>query len=169
MPLSLHIVTGMGEESRVEFTDAPMRYMNLIHEVQRSLSDIVLGGVLERFPKLQIVSAESDTGWLPHFMQRLDRANEKFGVLLGDRLKLRPSDYVRRQVWATFLDDTVGARYFDTHGADTFMWGSDFPHSDSTWPDSKAVIERNLAGVPEALARKLVGGNAAALYGIELD
>jgi predicted TIM-barrel fold metal-dependent hydrolase len=169
MPLSLHVVTGMGAESRVDFSDAPMRYMGLIHEVQRSLSDIVLGGVLERFPKLQIVSAESDTGWLPHFMQRLDRANEKFGVMLGDRLSLRPSEYVRRQVWATFLDDPVGAAYLETHGEDTFMWGSDFPHSDSTWPDSREVIEKNLAGVPDRVARKLVHDNVAKLYGIELD
>ena len=169
LPLSLHIVTGMGEESRVEFSDAPMRYMNLIHEVQRSLSDIVLGGVLERFPKLQIVSAESDTGWLPHFMQRLDRGNEKFGALLGNRLKMKPSDYVRRQVWATFLDDVIGAAFFESHGEDTFMWGSDFPHSDSTWPDSRRVIEKNLAGIPEVVARKVVCENAAKLYGIDLD
>jgi predicted TIM-barrel fold metal-dependent hydrolase len=167
LPLSLHIVTGMGEESRVEFSDAPMRYMNLIHEVQRSLSDIVLGGVLERFPGLQIVSAESDTGWLPHFMQRLDRAQEKFGVMLGNRLSMQPSDYVRRQVWATFLDDRVGASAFETHGQDTFMWGSDFPHSDSTFPNSRKVIDENLAGVPEAIARKVVCDNAARLYGIE--
>jgi predicted TIM-barrel fold metal-dependent hydrolase len=145
-----------------------MRYMNLIHEVQRSLSDIVLGGVLERFPGLQIVSAESDTGWLPHFMQRLDRAQEKFGVMLGNRLSMQPSDYVRRQVWATFLDDRVGASAFETHGQDTFMWGSDFPHSDSTFPNSRKVIDENLAGVPEAIARKVVCDNAARLYGIEL-
>lgn len=167
MPLSLHIVTGMGEESRVEFTDAPMRYMSLIHEVQRSLSDIVLSGVLERFPRLQIVSAESDTGWLPHFMQRLDRADDKFGVMLGNRLKMKPSEYVRRQIWATFLDDAVGAQFTESHGADTFMWGSDFPHSDSTWPESRAVIARNLSSVPALVAHKLVFGNAAALYGIE--
>ena len=100
-------------------------------------------------------------------MQRLDRADEKFGVVLGNPLKMKPSDYVRRQVWATFLDDVVGAAWVETHGADTFMWGSDFPHSDSTWPDSQAVIERNLSGVAESIARKLVHDNVAALYGID--
>ena len=169
MPLSLHVVTGMGEESRVEFSDAPMRYMNLIHEVQRSLSDLVLSGVLERFPKLQIVSAESDTGWLPHFMQRLDRANEKFGTMLDHPLSMPASEYVRRQVWATFLDDSVGAAWFETHGVDTFMWGSDFPHSDSTWPESQSVLRKNLAGVGESVGRKLVCDNAAQLYGIDIS
>ena len=52
--------------------------MSLIHEVQRSLTDIIVSGVLERFPRLKIVSAENDTGWLPHFMYRLDHAFEKF-------------------------------------------------------------------------------------------
>lgn len=168
MPLSLHIVTGMGEESRVEFSDAPMRYVNLTHEIQRSFSDIVLGGILERFPRLKVVAAESDTGWLPHFMQRLDRAQDKFGVMLDSRLSMKPSEYVRRQVWATFMDDEIGAAFYETHGRDTFMWGSDFPHSDSTFPESQRVIERNLAGVPEDVARKLLCENAMALYGIEL-
>ena len=59
--------------------------------------------------------------------------------------------------------------FFETHGEDTFMWGSDFPHSDSTWPDSRSVIEKNLAGIPEAVARKVVCENVAKLYGIDLD
>ena len=73
-----------------------------------------------------------------------------------------------RQIWATFLDDQVGAAWFETYGADTFMWGSDFPHSDSTWPESQQVIEKNLAGVPEAVARKVLCDNAVSLYGIEV-
>src|SRR6202035_2672963 len=59
LPLSLHIVTGMGAESRVDFTAAAVRYMHLVHEIQRSISQLVLGGVLERFPQLRVVGAES--------------------------------------------------------------------------------------------------------------
>ena len=55
--------------------------MKLIHEVQQSITDIIFGGVLERFPKLLIVSAENDTGWLPHYMYRADHAWEKFPFL----------------------------------------------------------------------------------------
>jgi len=58
-------------------------YANLIHEVQRSLTSIIFGGVLERFPKLKIVSAENDVGWLPHYMYRLDHGFEKFGAMMG--------------------------------------------------------------------------------------
>jgi predicted TIM-barrel fold metal-dependent hydrolase len=169
VPLSLHIVSGMGEESRVDFTAPAIRYMHMLHEVQRSLSQLVLGGVLERFPRLQIVGAESDVGWLAHWMQRMDHAWTRFGAMMDVPLSLRPSDYVRRQVWLTFLDDPVGAASLESLGSDTFMWGSDFPHTDSTWPNSRSVIEKNLAGVPAPVARKVLRDNAAALYHIELS
>jgi predicted TIM-barrel fold metal-dependent hydrolase len=168
LPLSLHIVTGMGEESKVDFTDAPIRYMHMIHEIQRSLSQLVLGGVLERFPRLTIVGAESDIGWLPHWTQRMDHAHEKFGAMMATPLSIRPSEYVRRQVWLTFMDDAIGAASLEAIGADTFMWGSDFPHTDSTWPNSRAVIEKNLDHVAESVATKVLHDNAAALYHITL-
>jgi uncharacterized protein len=166
LPLSLHIVTGMGDESRVDFTAAAVRYMHMIHEVQRSISQLVLGGVLERFPSLQIVGAECDIAWLPHWMQRMDHANAKFGALMDVALTMQPSDYVRRQVWVTFMDDAAGAANLEAIGPDAFMWGSDFPHTDSTWPNSQAVIDKNLAGIPDWVSRKVLHDNAAALYRI---
>jgi predicted TIM-barrel fold metal-dependent hydrolase len=168
LPLSLHIVTGMGDESRVDFTAAAVRYMHLIHEIQRSISQIVLGGVLERFPTLQIVGAECEIGWLPHWMQRMDHANAKFGAMMDVPLTMLPSDYVRRQVWLTFMDDPIGAASLEAIGPDTFMWGSDFPHTDSTWPNSQTVIDKNMVGVPDSIATKVLHDNAAALYHIAL-
>jgi predicted TIM-barrel fold metal-dependent hydrolase len=168
LPLSLHIVTGMGPESKVDFTAAAVRYMHMIHEVQRSISQIVLGGVLERFPGVQIVAAESDIGWLPHWMQRMDHANEKFGAMMDVALAMKPSEYVRRQVWVTFMDDPVGASSLETIGSDTFMWGSDFPHTDSTWPNSQAVIKKNFSGVADRVAEQVLHDNAAAIYHIDV-
>lgn len=168
LPLSLHIVTGMGDESRVDFTAAAVRYMHMIHEVQRSVSQLVLGGVLERFPGVQIVGAECDIAWLPHWMQRMDHANAKFGALMDVKLSMLPSDYVRRQVWVTFMDDAVGAANLEAIGPETFMWGSDFPHTDSTWPNSQTVLDKNLVGVSEWVTRKVLHDNAASLYHIDL-
>jgi predicted TIM-barrel fold metal-dependent hydrolase len=166
LPLSLHIVTGMGDESRVDFTAAAVRYMPLIHEVQRSVAQLVLGGVLERFPGLRVVGAECEIGWLPHWMQRMDHAQGKFGALMDVPLSMQPSDYVRRQLWLTFMDDPIGAASIEQLGADTFMWGSDFPHTDSTWPNSQAVIDRNFDGVSTSVSDKVLHDNAAALYDI---
>jgi predicted TIM-barrel fold metal-dependent hydrolase len=178
LPLSLHVITGKSKESDIgAISDAfglgskPQIqmgeiYANLIHEIQRSLSSIIFGGVFERFPKLLIVSAENDVGWIPHYMFRLDHAYEKFNALTSNALPLRPSDYIRRQLFATFQDDPVGPAAHKLFGSANYMWASDFPHTDSTWPQSRKVVERDFADVPEDVTRKIVFENAAALYHI---
>ena len=175
LPVSLHIIAGRGSISTSvtkALGDAPsihpgVWYMSVIHEVQASLAHIVLGGVLERYPKLRIVSAENDVGWLPHFNYRMDHVYDKYGETWED-ISERPSYYVRRQVYATFQDDPVGPATHEIFGADNYMWASDFPHSDSTFPESRAWIEKNFAGVPEGVRRKIVHDNAVALYGMDL-
>jgi predicted TIM-barrel fold metal-dependent hydrolase len=178
-PLSLHVITGKkppkSEEERNKVRMEPRDpsfvrgYMNLIHEVQRSLTDIIFSGVMMRFPKIKIVSAENDTGWIPHYMYRLDHAFEKFGALMKEPLDMKPSEYVRRNLWATFQDDPIGPMLFRYFGEDNFMWASDFPHTDSTWPNSLKVIEQDFEGVPAAVKRKIICDNAAKLYHIDLN
>jgi predicted TIM-barrel fold metal-dependent hydrolase len=178
-PLSLHVITGKkppkSEEERNKVKMEPRDpsfvrgYMNLIHEVQRSLTDIIFSGVMMRFPKIKIVSAENDTGWIPHYMYRLDHAFEKFGALMKEPLDMKPSEYVRRNLWATFQDDPIGPMLFRYFGEDNFMWASDFPHTDSTWPNSLKVIEQDFEGVPAAVKRKIICDNAAKLYHIDLN
>ena len=177
MPLSLHVVTSRDNNTRVVMdrgasgwvNQTAMRFVHLIHEVQKSLTSLIFGGVLARFPGLKIVSAESDIGWLAHYVQRLDHTYEKFGVMVEHPLPLKPSEYVRRQVWATFQDDPIGAANAAVFGEDNCMWASDFPHTDTTWPHSRQVIERDFANVPAHITHKIVYDNAAKLYGIELD
>ena len=91
--------------------------------MQRSLSTLVFGGVLERFPELKIVSAENDTGWFPHFMYRMDHAYDKFHAMEKEPLPMQPSEYVKRQVWATFQDDPVGPATYKIFGEDNYMCG----------------------------------------------
>jgi predicted TIM-barrel fold metal-dependent hydrolase len=179
MPLSLHVITGRGRESKLEVDPktgnivslaGPTRlemYANVIHEIQRSLTSLIVSGVLERFPRLKLVSAENDVGWLPHYMYRLDHAWEKYSALTPEPLPLKPSDYMRRQLWATFQDDPVGPGTYKFFGTNNYMWASDFPHTDSTWPNSRKVIERDFVGVPDDVTRKIVFENAAKLYRIQ--
>jgi predicted TIM-barrel fold metal-dependent hydrolase len=179
MPLSLHVITGRGRESKLEVDPktgnivslaGPTRlemYANVIHEIQRSLTSLIVSGVLERFPRLKLVSAENDVGWLPHYMYRLDHAWEKYSALTSEPLPLKPSDYMRRQLWATFQDDPVGPGTYKFFGTSNYMWASDFPHTDSTWPNSRKVIEKDFAGVPEDVTRKIVYENAAKLYRLQ--
>jgi predicted TIM-barrel fold metal-dependent hydrolase len=76
---------------------------------------------------------------------------------------------LKRQLWATFQDDPVGPATYKFFGEDKYMWASDFPHTDSTWPHSREVIKTDFAGVPEDVTRKIVYENAAKLYGIDLN
>lgn len=179
LPASLHIITGRGRQAerlgktmkkRVDVRrNAGITYATVTHEIQESLATLVFGGVLERYPDLRIVSAENDVGWLPHFMYRMDHGFEKYSAMLPEKLSMRPSEYVRRQVWATFQDDPVGPATWELFGEDNYMWASDFPHSDSTFPESHAWIDRNFEGVPDAVRRKIVSSNAVALYRMNLD
>ncbi|MFP8875730.1 MAG: amidohydrolase family protein [Myxococcota bacterium] len=177
LPVSLHIIASRGRRTvgvgnktiGSDGVNPGVWYSTVLHEIQESLATLVFCGVLARFPKLRIVSAENDIGWLPHFIYRMDHAYNKFGNLWTDDVPLPPSEYVRRQVWATFQDDPVGPRTHDIFGAENYMWASDFPHSDSTFPDSHGFIERNFAGVPESVRQRIVYDNAVALYGMEFD
>ena len=90
---------------------------NLIYEVPKSLITIIFGGVLERFPDLKLVSTENDIGWMPYFLQKLDHVFEKFGALAEDKLSMPPSEYAKRQIFATFQDDPIGASNLEYFGA----------------------------------------------------
>src|SRR5262249_46091396 len=149
VPISLHSITGMGAESRLAIKQPVDRYVRstvLSHEVQRTLVVLIFSGVLERFPALTIVSAENEVGWIPFFLQKLDQAYEEYRYLYPVPLKLRPTEYFRRQVFATFIDDRVGVASREFIGVPNIMWSSDYPHTVSPWPPCRAAVARDLDG-----------------------
>jgi predicted TIM-barrel fold metal-dependent hydrolase len=170
LPISLHSITGMGAESRLAIKQPLDRYVRstvLCHEVQRTLVVLIFSGVLERFPTLKLVSAENEVGWIPFYLQKLDQAQEEYRYLYPAPLTLKPSEYFRRQVYATFIDDAVGVANREFIGAENIMWSSDYPHTVSTWPHSREVVERDFKGVPEGEKRLIVRDNVARLYGLD--
>ena len=170
MPLSLHPPTGM-ERPKYEFgrENRVLRPIIAAHEVQKSLAVIIASGVLERFPALNVISAEYGVGWVPFFLDRLDgtagRGSSRRGGF-STPLSMKPTEYFARQVYVTYIDDEVGIRYRGDIGTDRVMWSSDYPHAASTWPKSREYIERDFAG-PDAQEdmRKIVHDNCVALYG----
>ena len=174
MPVSLHAITGMeripweyGAEQRA------MRSTVTPHEIEKSFSILILSGVLERFPRLKIVSAENNCGWLPYYLQRMDRGFARFGpsgtvTPWPTKLTLKPSEYFRRQMYCTFIDDSFGVASRHWIGVDNVMWSSDYPHTASTWPHSRDIIARDFKEVSEVEKRKIVRENVAQLYGFDL-
>lgn len=167
MPLSLHAITGMGPESQSNASDRDLRAGTLCYEVERSLSKLIFSGVLERFPQLQIVSAENNCGWVPYYLQRLDRAFAGNASPCGVKLSLKPSEYFRRQIYCTYIDDFVGVANRQFIGVDRLMWSSDYPHQASSWPHSKDIVARDFADSCPEDRFKITRGNAARLYGFD--
>jgi predicted TIM-barrel fold metal-dependent hydrolase len=171
LPLSLHLATGATffAKQRNTQTLGPEGYVNAMYEVPRSLCALVYAGVMERHPKLNFISVENDVGWLPHFLYRLDHAYEKYWAMMSDPMPHPPSEYLRRQLYATFQDDPVGPATYQLFGENNYMWASDYPHSDSTWPNSRDIIKRNFGSLPAAVTHKIVCENVARLYGLPLS
>jgi predicted TIM-barrel fold metal-dependent hydrolase len=131
-----------------------------------------MSGVLERFPGLKVVSAELNCGWLAYFLRRLDerfvaRGVEVYGKAFKTKLTLMPSEYFRRQLYATFIDDPFGIDHRDDIGVGNLLWSSDFPHSATFWPHSREKIAKDFHGVDATDKQKILAGNAAQLYGFD--
>lgn len=125
--------------------------------------EIIYGGVLEVHPKLKVVIGESGIGWIPYILDHMDLEwEDQFKDL---NLTMKPSQYWRRQCFATYQSDPIGLRLLDILGEDNVMWGSDFPHPDGVWPDSREFIDRELSAIDAATRRKIVCDNAMQLYG----
>jgi predicted TIM-barrel fold metal-dependent hydrolase len=164
-PISLHSITGMGVESQWRFDDRYMRATVLSHEVERSFSTLIFSGVLDRFPELQIVSAENNCGWLPYYLQRMDRTFERGRHAARFTIRLKPSEYFQRQMHCTYIDDYVGVAMRHFVGVDRMMWSSDYPHQASSWPHSQDVVARDFKDASPTDRFKITRGNVAKLYG----
>lgn len=124
----------------------------------------IMTGLLERFPDLRVVMVEPGLTWVPFYLDQLEVAVRAGFEFPG--LKLSPTEYFRRQIFLTFVEDARGLRARDELGVENLMWSTDYPHPQCSWPDSLAVIDRQFAGVPADERDLIVGGNAARVYGL---
>ena len=163
MPLSLHNFTQPEKgvvRSRFEvFASAPV-------DVQHCISSLIFADVFERFPKLKIVSVENDIGWAANFLQRLDHVFHRYGPLMNKTFRSGrlPSETFKDHVYLTFMDDLAGIRTYDLVGADNVMWSNDYPHGDSTWPNSREAISRQFENMPDQDRKKILKDNVLKLY-----
>jgi predicted TIM-barrel fold metal-dependent hydrolase len=139
----------------------------LFFDQYMTLSNLVYAGVLERHPDLTVIVLECGGGWIGHWLDRLDEFLESYSWAAAP-LSEKPSDYFRRQCAVSFdPGEHTMPMLVDFVGEDTFVWASDFPHSDAKYPgvvDELREHVETMAPVPRA---KLLGGNALRLYGIE--
>jgi predicted TIM-barrel fold metal-dependent hydrolase len=169
MPLSLHTATrrqgkirGSGPKT---LRDASSRATKAFGPAT-SLCDMIFSGVFERYPRLTVAVVEFELSWAPHLLDSMDYTYRERHEEAIYRFKdgMRPSDFFHRNVVLSFQEDALGIRLRDVIGVDNMMWGSDYPHSESTFPRSREILAEILAGVPADEQAKIVGATTARVY-----
>jgi predicted TIM-barrel fold metal-dependent hydrolase len=133
-----------------------------------SVVDFLWSGVLVKFPRLKLAYAESQMGWLPYVLERIDDVwEDNRGWAQTTHIPEPPSTYFHRNMWVSFFKDQTGVDNRDLIGIDRITFETDYPHSDSTWPDTLQVAANLLDGLSDEEIRRICRGNAIELF--ELD
>src|SRR4051812_40983091 len=136
-------------------------------QVIPALVSMISDGLFDRIPDLRVLCVEAGAGWAAYVMDRMDEKYDHFSWL--NPLAMKPSDYFRRNVWlvAEPGERTIDAQ-LDLVGEDRILWGSDYPHIDSSL-DAPAQITASVAGLSDIRRAAVLGGNAARLFGLSGD
>ena len=168
MPLSLHILTGHGHAKRLDPRYGVEHYRAATNlkalDALNAIFDFTFYGILDRHPGLELVIVETEIGWIPFSLQQWDYYFRRFRASNPPPIEHEPSFYYKRQIYATFFNDAVGARSFAWWRDSNCMWSNDFPHPNSTWPNSRKVIERDLGALPSEERARLVRETVVQLY-----
>ena len=166
--LSVHL----GSSGRLAMTapHAPVDVMITLQPMNicQAAADILWSRVIKEFPALRIALSEGGTGWIPYFIDRLDRTYDMHrawtGQDFGDQL---PSEVFRERFLTCFITDPVGVKLRHDIGMDNIAWESDYPHSDSSWPNAAEELEGVMAGVPDDEVNKITFENACRWYSFD--
>ena len=169
-PLSMHVGTNSylpPEYRQKARRDSIFEYANAPSTVQRTLVELMCRGVAERHPTLKFVVSEFNAGWIAHWLDRVDQALQRDSRFRSQEFTgERPHEVWRRQFYATIEDDRPAILTRHLIGIENLMWGSDYPHVDSTWPCSREVLDEIFHDVPDDERAKITHDNVKALYRI---
>ncbi len=177
LPVSFHIGTGDfdGEFSPDRISASGVGATNayaavsLFLENGKQLADLLLSGVLARFPKLRVVSVESGIGFIPFILEACDYTFEYSKIRLQrPEFEMLPSEYFQRQVYGCyFFEEVAPQRLLDKIGEDNVLFETDYPHPVCLFGDVRERIDAGLRGASEKTRRKLLFDNAAKLYKVD--
>jgi len=132
------------------------------------ISHLIGSGAFDRHPDLRFIVTEAESGWLAWFLHQMDVMHDRFNGF-GVGLSLKPSEYFERQGAATFTDDPVAIASLSTIGSERLLWSNDYPHTEGTFPYSRPVIDSIHRDLSNGDAENVLSGNAARLYGFDLE
>jgi predicted TIM-barrel fold metal-dependent hydrolase len=161
--LNLHV--GSSGAIQRPSQESPTEVMVALFPVNSILAGIdwVYADIPTRFPKLRVVLSEGGVSWVPMALERLKRCIRRHDHWAD--VGIQPVEAFQRTFYFTSIEDPVAFKLLDQIGEDRVMVESDYPHNDSTWPDTQTVLRSETDGViPPEKIRKVAYGNAAALY-----
>lgn len=134
------------------------------------VGNIIISGLLERFPKLKFVSVESGVGWLPFMLEALEYQISESGANIDGRYSMTPLEYFRRNIYSCFWFESQDfAHVARKLGIDNVMFESDFPHPTCLYPDPLASAHKSLEGFTDEEKVKVLSTNAARCYNLDLS
>jgi len=149
---------------RKPFNPLVLHAMSHAFEQMLACAQLITQGVMERHPSLRFVFLEAGGGWAPYWLWRLDEQVDGFGGYCPD-MKLTPSEYFARQCWISFeIDEPSLPVLAPLIGSDRIVWGSDYPHHDSTFPGAIRKLRATIAALPDATQARVLGVNADECY-----
>ena len=175
VPLCFHQISG--DIDRAVFKDPDIvipeymvtaRNINHVSSLIVPTPEIIMSGMLERFPKLRVQFAESGVSWLTHTLTQLDFFWPKYSRFDGNELRMLPSDYWRRQCSAGFWVDVISPEVVKIVGEDNINWEADYLHTIATFPSSRKCMEESLTSITDENQKaKIVGGNTINFFNLE--
>jgi predicted TIM-barrel fold metal-dependent hydrolase len=165
MTTTIHLgarVPRFGEKQHF-LPDMPMSKVAMIEPIAIA----IFNGIFQRFPKLRFASVESGVGWMAWAAEYMDRTWEKQRYWTESPLTEKPSFFMERNVYASFIQDRTGVLTRNLPGARNIMWSSDYPHSETTFPHSREVIARDFEGIPQDDIREITSNRAKQVYGVQ--
>ncbi|MEX0768510.1 MAG: amidohydrolase family protein [Microthrixaceae bacterium] len=164
----------IGSSSRMPATsaDAPVAVAATLsfNNSMASLADFLFSGVLVRFPELKLAYSEGQIGWLPYILERADDVWSEHRAWGGvaDTIPEPPSSYYYRQVFGCFFRDQHGLDSIEKVGLENITFETDYPHTDTTWPNSKAVAQKMMGHLPKEVQYKVLRGNAIRMLSLDI-
>ena len=139
------------------------------HHPVYCMAQLIASGVFDRFPEIKFYFAESNIAWLPWTLFTFDDNLDLFGPAFGAKFEMKPSEYVEKHCYFGIVRDPIGLSYHEMIPMDNVMFGSDFPHSVGSYPNSKKFLDEAFSGLPEEIKRKVLLETPARYYGLDLD
>jgi predicted TIM-barrel fold metal-dependent hydrolase len=170
LPITFHVSTGRDPRAARGNGGAVINYVcHSLAPTIEPIAHLCSSGILERFPTLRFGSIEAGIGWVPWALVAMDEAYVKHHMWVRPRLAQLPSEAFRERGFASFQEDPPGlALAVPQRLVDNFLWANDYPHHEGTWPHSAAAIERSMGGLDDASRARILGLNAARIFGFEV-